>query len=467
MDSIIELLNLEDPNILVSDVTVDGNVKTVTLETRPAIHTCPMCSFRMHSKGIRKRTVNHPMLQDTYRLILVLKQRRWKCTKPDCGFEMNESYNFVQPRKRNTNAADMLVINAFRDLSATAAGIAERFGMSDTQVLNIFDSYVSMDRLPLSDAVSVDEVYIDMDSRCQYALVIQDFHTGDPVDILISRRSNVTEPYFASIPLKERLAVKYLISDMYNPYIRYVDKYFPNAVSVVDSFHVTQWIVRELDIFLKQLLNRFKERDNNKQLQLSMERGREITLPVSDEVYLLKKFRWLILMNRSSIRYHTDKRFDHHFRYWMDTYDYESKLLALNPYLKDLRDYKELYVQFNERYAGNPEGASARLEWLIEFYRATPYQVFHNFADLLEKYKGPIINSFIMVARKGPGGIYDSRLSNGPIESLNRKVKDLKRSGRGFRNFEHLRNRFLFAARNQPVINGSSDDHPVSYFTED
>ena len=47
-----------------------------------------------------------------------------------------------------------------------------------------------------------------------------------------------------------------------------------------------------------------------------------------------------------------------------------------------------------------------------------------------------------------------SRLSNGPIESMNRKVKDLKRLGRGFRNFDHFRNRFLFASRSDPVLNG-------------
>ncbi|WP_418888143.1 transposase [Mogibacterium diversum] len=40
-------------------------------------------------------------------------------------------------------------------------------------------------------------------------------------------------------------------------------------------------------------------------------------------------------------------------------------------------------------------------------------------------------------------GIYNSRLFNGLIESLNRKVKDLRRLGRGFRYFEHMRNRFL------------------------
>ena len=88
-------------------------------------------------------------------------------------------------------------------------------------------------------------------------------------------------------------------------------------------------------------------------------------------------------------------------------------------------------------------------------------------ANLLEKYKDPIINSFIMVKKIGNGKIYDSRLSNGPIESINRKVKDLKRLGRGFRNFEHFRNRFLFAARSAPVLNGVSYYNSVTYFEED
>ena len=72
-----------------------------------------------------------------------------------------------------------------------------------------------------------------------------------------------------------------------------------------------------------------------------------------------------------------------------------------------------------------------------------------------------------MVEKNGPGGIYSSRLSNGPIESLNRKVKDLKRLGRGFKNFEHFRNRFLYATRNNPVLNGVSDSNQVLYYEDD
>lgn len=45
-----------------------------------------------------------------------------------------------------------------------------------------------------------------------------------------------------------------------------------------------------------------------------------------------------------------------------------------------------------------------------------------------------------------------------PIESIKRKVKDLKRLGRGFRNFEHFRNRFLYAARSAPPVYFEDND---------
>lgn len=111
-----------------------------------------------------------------------------------------------------------------------------------------------MDRLPLSDIISVDEVCLDLDPNCRYALVIQDFYTGNPIDLLSSRRTNDTEPYFMSIPLEERSQVKYLISDMYNPYISWVNRYFPNAVSVIDSFYVIQWITHKLDLYIRELI---------------------------------------------------------------------------------------------------------------------------------------------------------------------------------------------------------------------
>ena len=467
MNTITELLDLEDADIFISGIQVEDNKKILTVETHLSAHFCPCCGFRMHSRGIKTRTVSHPILQDGYHLVLLLKQRRWRCTNPDCLYEANDEFRFVNQRRRITNATDMLIVFAFRDLNESAASIARKFKTSDTHVLDVFDRYVRMERLPLTDIISVDEVFTDMGDDGKYALVIQDFHTGDPIDLLRSRRAKVTEPYFASIPLDERRQVRYLLSDMYNPYLSFVDKYFPNATSVVDAFHVIQWVVHSIDMYIRQLEKLFRQRDRDREEKLSAEQGRPISLPQSDEVYLLKKYRWLILSNQDHIIYHADARMDRHFRCLMNTYDYEAALFRIDPRLKKLRNLKEKYVRFNTRNAGQPLLAADEIEDIIDLYFHSGEEIFVDFAQLLCKYKEPILNSFIMVEKYGPGRLYNSRLSNGPIESLNRKVKDLKRLGRGFRNFEHFRNRFLYATRNNPVLYGSSDRTQVQYYEED
>ena len=175
MNSITDLLDLEDSNIVISDIRIEGTTKCLTLETPPSVQFCPQCGFRMHSRGIKKRTISHPVLQDGYHLKLILKQRRWRCTNPDCHYETNESFRFVNRNRRCTNASDMLIVMAFKDLSESAASIAKRFHTSDTHVMDVFDRYVKLDRLPLSDIISIDEVHMDLDPNCKYALVIQDF----------------------------------------------------------------------------------------------------------------------------------------------------------------------------------------------------------------------------------------------------------------------------------------------------
>ena len=127
MNSITELLDLEDSDIFISDISISGTQKILTIETRPETHFCPICGFKMHSRGLKTRTINHPVLQDTYELILKLKQRRWRCTNPQCSYTTNETFNFVNKRRRNTNATDMLIIKAFRDLSVSASSVAAKF----------------------------------------------------------------------------------------------------------------------------------------------------------------------------------------------------------------------------------------------------------------------------------------------------------------------------------------------------
>ena len=132
MNSITDLLDLEDTDIIITDIQIQGQTKTLTLETPPTARFCPTCGFRMHSRGVKKRKINHPILQDNYSLILILKQRRWRCTNPECLYDTSESFRFVNKQRRTTNATDMLIVSAYRDLLETSSSIAKRFNVSDT-----------------------------------------------------------------------------------------------------------------------------------------------------------------------------------------------------------------------------------------------------------------------------------------------------------------------------------------------
>lgn len=57
MNNITDLLDLEDSYINISDVIVEGQTKTLIIEIPPVAHYCPPCGYRMHPRGVKKRTV--------------------------------------------------------------------------------------------------------------------------------------------------------------------------------------------------------------------------------------------------------------------------------------------------------------------------------------------------------------------------------------------------------------------------
>ena len=57
MNSITDLLDLEDNDVIISNIDVQGQTKVLTLETPPTAHFCPVCGFRMCSRGVSIQTV--------------------------------------------------------------------------------------------------------------------------------------------------------------------------------------------------------------------------------------------------------------------------------------------------------------------------------------------------------------------------------------------------------------------------
>ena len=132
--------------------------------------------------------------------------------------------------------------------------------------------------------------------------------------------------------------------------------------------------------------------------------------------------------------------------------DIENMNFEIDQNLEKLRSLKEKYIRLNREYGNKYINAKEKLNDIIDDYYSCPYPMFHKIADLLSSNYEAIINSFIMIERHCKGNTYTKRLSNAPIEALNRIVKDMKSNGWGYRNFEHLRNRFLFSQRENNTI---------------
>ena len=49
MNSITDLLDLEDTDITITDIQIQGQTKTLFLESKPVAHYCPSCGYKMHS----------------------------------------------------------------------------------------------------------------------------------------------------------------------------------------------------------------------------------------------------------------------------------------------------------------------------------------------------------------------------------------------------------------------------------
>lgn len=230
-----------------------------------------------------------------------------------------------------------------KKLSLSAYHIADKFNVSDTYVHQVFDRYVNMKRLPLSEAICVDEAHTETVCYSKYSMIILDFITGQPIDMLLSRQKRDTEKYFSSIPIEERRKVKYLVTDMYNPYLAFAGSYFPNAICAVDSYHVIQWFIHRLNLLLISFSKEYAERDRK-----YIEKRQAEHLPVradwmSNETYLLKNHRWVLLKNQDNINYSAPSRKDRHFCFYMNACRYEEYFFRIHPDFQRIRDLKKIY----------------------------------------------------------------------------------------------------------------------------
>ena len=112
------------------------------------------------------------------------------------------------------------------------------------------------------------------------------------------------------------------------------------------------------------------------------------TIKDSDEVKLLKSYRFFLLKNNDEIEYSSYRYFRKRFGAYLNTQELEKKFMELDDKFETIRDLKEEYITFNSEYFGKDENeVRAKLEELINKYQDSNIKIFIDFANHLKNFK--------------------------------------------------------------------------------
>lgn len=189
--------------------------------------------------------------------------------------------------------------------------------------------------------------------------------------------------------------------DMYSPYMSLVKRCFPNAVIIIDRFHIIQHLNRALNSYRVQVMN-------------------DIRYTRPSDYRKLKKLWKLILKNREDL----------------DFSNYKSHRLFEGLMTEEMM--VKYLLNIDERFA-------LIYKLINDLKFAIKHHHYERFIEVLEKSRHNVlprkVRTTVNTLMLYKDDIYYSCLytiSNGPIEGINNKIKNIERSGYGYRILEIL-----------------------------
>ena len=337
-------------------------------------------------------------------------QRRFRCLA--CGKTFSEPSPFAPKRARESYETIRLVLKYAASYTRTWKDIASMAHVTDTTAINIFDNYMNPPRGLLSKVLSMDECYNDGNFHHPYSCILFNFLDQKIIDIVDGREKNTLIKYFQTFSKEELNKVKYVVIDMWEPYLEVTSLVFPKALVAIDSFHVIQNMTRALNEVRIRVMDRYE--------------------PGTREYYLLKHWH-KVIFNIQDMSEEKEKIKGYGYK-WLNRYDIQQLILSLDEDLKYAQKYYMLYRYHNRTCT--KEDFEHKIDIFIDDKKIIEIKEFVDIVQMLSNWKPYIINSFEIVDGR--------RLSNGPIEGFNANFGKLIRSSNSLYSHRRFRNRLMF-----------------------
>jgi len=353
---------------------------------------CPVCgAFKVIRRGNVPRDFLAPPIGSKV-VVLRYAVPRVECLA--CGLVRQVRLPFAEEHRRFTKSFERYVLELSKHM--TIKDVAHHLGVGWDVVKDIQKRYLGrrFRRIPLGKLrrIAIDEIASKKGHK--YLTIVLDLDTGAVVFVGDGKGTEALKPFWAKL-LRAKAHLEAEAMDLSPAYLSAVMKNLRGVAIVFDRFHVMKLFNDKLSNLRRDL---YRESDVL---------GKK----------MLKGARWLLLKNAENLKDDREerKRLEEALRF--------NEPLAEAYYMKEhLRQFwkqpdKKTAVRFLDEWIS--WGFSSGIKVLIDMARTL---AFYRFGLL---------------------AWFDHRISTGPLEGTNNKIKTLKRQAYGFRDMEFFKLKIL------------------------
>lgn len=237
--------------------------------------------------------------------------------------------------------------------------------------------------------------YLSIDEKSvlkghKYITVLSDEQSGIVIDVIEGRSDeSVEELCQTALSDEQRTAVKTVCTDMWQPYIKGVKDWFPDALHCHDPFHCVGYLQKAVDKCRKREVKQHEE---------------------------LRKTKWIFLKDKANF---TNEQY----------FKFES-ISRANYEVSRAWQIKENFRDILHR--NTPDNALSLFYFWKNNAKNVHIKEIDEVVDMFERHQKGIINAIKTGA------------NNARAERLNGSIQELKTIGRGYKNIENFRIAILF-----------------------
>lgn len=397
-----ELLDLKDVKVISHRLHIGIGI-ILQIASIKSYSTCPRCGTKSHRLHQNHRYIVKDLPFGEKPVFLEINRRQFKCE--ECKKPFSENLDFVSQKRTYTKRLAHKIIQEVveNDIHSVAdQGIVTTAEIE--RMLKDASKELSDEKPSLIKRLGIDEIAL-VKGKGNYCAVLIDLDTSKLVNILNGRTQEVVKKTLLEWGAEVLKQIEEVSIDLWVGYKNVVTELMPNAQVIADRFHVMTQINQELDTQRKREKRSLEELIQKAQLS---SKKAEYEKALSG----LKNSKYVLLKNESDLNKEQINKL--------------SEVKNVSPILKEMHELKEKFRKIFNKTDNWYPGVFKLGMWLSKAKKYFP------------KSNNTIIRWFDEII-----AYFDNGTNSGAVEGINNKIKLIKRSGYGFRNFDNFRVRCL------------------------